>query len=97
MSEPPPTAVSPGPQPEARLLDARGLRCPLPVIQLARLVRTLAPGERVRVLADDPAARADLPAWGRMTGHEVREEGGSDNEHTAYLVVVTREGDPAGS
>ncbi|HYN28646.1 MAG TPA: sulfurtransferase TusA family protein [Dermatophilaceae bacterium] len=67
-------------------VDARGLPCPVPVIRLARATRDLRPGARVRLLADDPAARADVPAWCRMRGHTltVAEEGG----HTAYLVVV---------
>lgn len=67
-------------------LDARGLLCPLPVIRLARLARDLPTGTVVLVLADDPAAESDIPAWARMRGHEVRLErrGG----HTAYTVVL---------
>jgi tRNA 2-thiouridine synthesizing protein A len=52
------------------LLDCRGQRCPLPVIALARVVPTVAVGTVVRVLADDPAAGVDIPAWCRMRGHE---------------------------
>jgi TusA-related sulfurtransferase len=51
-------------------LDCRGQVCPLPVIELARLADTLAPDDTVVVLADDPAAAVDIPAWCRMTGHE---------------------------
>ncbi|MBF5031207.1 MULTISPECIES: sulfurtransferase TusA family protein [unclassified Micromonospora] len=52
------------------VLDCRGQRCPLPVINLARLVPGLPAGAVVRVLADDPAAAVDIPAWCRMRGHE---------------------------
>jgi tRNA 2-thiouridine synthesizing protein A len=54
-------------------VDARGLRCPLPVIRLAEAAQN-APGDTlVVVLADDPAARYDVPAWCRMRHHELRE------------------------
>ena len=53
-----------------KILDARGKRCPLPVILLARLVPDVDIGSVVRVLADDPAAAVDIPAWCRMRGQE---------------------------
>lgn len=59
-----------GPDEPARLLDCRGQRCPLPVIELARAIGSVGSGEVVRVLADDPAAAGDIPAWCRMRGHE---------------------------
>jgi tRNA 2-thiouridine synthesizing protein A len=70
-------------------VDARGAACPVPVIRLARAARGHRPGDRLLLLADDPAARADVPAWCRMRGHTVTatERAG----HTAYLVVL---GDP---
>lgn len=51
------------------VVDARGLRCPLPVIRLAEAAAGLPAGARVAVLATDPAARVDVPAWTRMRGH----------------------------
>lgn len=82
------------------VLDARGLRCPLPVIRLADRTRSADPGTVVEVLATDPAARADIPAWCRMRGQDYLGEqdrepvAGSDDEspgvrHTAYRVRVT--------
>ena len=60
-------------------LDCRGQRCPLPVIALAKTIRRMEIGQIVRVLADDPAAANDIPAWCRMTGQEfVR---GGDDEY----------------
>ncbi len=46
---------------DATEVDARGLRCPIPALRLARAVREGGPG-RYRLLADDPAAEADIPA-----------------------------------
>ena len=56
-------------------LDCRGQRCPLPVIALARAVPSVPVGEVVRVVADDPAAAVDIPAWCRLRGHEMATTG----------------------
>ncbi|GAA1792926.1 sulfurtransferase TusA family protein [Planosporangium flavigriseum] len=55
---------------DPEILDCRGLRCPLPVIELARRLPELPVGAVLRVLADDPAAAVDIPAWCRMRGQE---------------------------
>ena len=47
-------------------LDCRGLRCPQPIIVLARRIGEVAPGDLVELMADDPAAAPDLAAWCRM-------------------------------
>lgn len=52
-------------------LDCTGLLCPLPVIKLAKTLPTVAIGDTVTVLADDPAAATDIPAWCRMRGQEL--------------------------
>lgn len=55
----------------ATVVDARGLRCPLPVIRLARAAAGLVGGDLVTVWSTDPAAVHDVPAWARMRGHAV--------------------------
>lgn len=52
-------------------LDCLGMRCPRPIIELARRIDEVAPGEAVELLADDPAAAPDLAAWCRMRGQEL--------------------------
>jgi tRNA 2-thiouridine synthesizing protein A len=47
-------------------VDATGLSCPMPVIELAKAIRDVEVGERVRLLATDPAAKIDVPVWCRM-------------------------------
>ncbi|MBC7560605.1 MAG: sulfurtransferase TusA family protein [Dermatophilaceae bacterium] len=54
-------------------VDARGLRCPLPVIRLAEAARDAAAGAVMVVLAGDPAARHDIAAWCRMRDHELQD------------------------
>ena len=53
-----------------QLIDARGLKCPLPVLKLEKLVSTLPPGSALTVLATDPMARVDIPLYCRQHGHE---------------------------
>ena len=53
------------------VVDARGLRCPLPVIKIAAAARHAATGSLVTVLWTDPAAAHDIPAWARMRGHQI--------------------------
>lgn len=52
------------------VLDCRGMRCPRPVIELARRIGEIPVGATVTVVADDPAAAPDIPAWCRLRGQE---------------------------
>ena len=54
-----------------RILDARRLLCPLPVIRVQDFIATLHPGELLEVYCTDPGALYDIPAWCRMNGHLV--------------------------
>ena len=47
-------------------LDCRDMACPMPVIELARHLEDVAVGELLAVVAHDPAAAVDVPAWCRM-------------------------------
>ena len=52
-------------------LDCMGLKCPQPIVELARLIGEVDIGELVEIRADDPAAEPDLAAWCRMRGHQL--------------------------
>lgn len=52
-------------------LDARGLRCPEPVMMLHQKVRDMAAGELLEVLATDPSTTRDIPKFCRFLGHEL--------------------------
>lgn len=51
-------------------LDCRGMPCPRPIIELGRHIGDVAIGDRLAVVAEDPAAAFDVPAWCRMRGQE---------------------------
>ena len=62
----------------ARTLDARGLLCPMPSVRTALELESMAPGEIIEVITDDPVSKRDLPAWAESTGNsvvEIRDEG----------------------
>jgi tRNA 2-thiouridine synthesizing protein A len=64
---PAPEAAPPSP---ALTIDALGRRCPIPVIMLAERIREVPVGQVVAVLADDPAARSDVPSWCMLKSQE---------------------------
>ena len=82
--------------PEVAEVDARGLRCPIPVIRLGAAIRDLEPGSLVRLLATDPAARSDVAAFCRMRGHQLVEAVDDGAGATAYLVQVSERASAAG-
>jgi tRNA 2-thiouridine synthesizing protein A len=55
------------------LVDARGHRCPVPTLRLRRALEAAPAGTRVRLLADDPLARIDVPHFAAEVGAEVIE------------------------
>jgi tRNA 2-thiouridine synthesizing protein A len=57
------------------LLDARGLKCPLPVLRARKAIQGLAPGEVLHVLATDPGSVRDFQAFCAATGHLLEEQG----------------------
>ncbi|MGW7403552.1 aminotransferase class V-fold PLP-dependent enzyme [Streptomyces sp. NPDC054833] len=70
---------------EELVVDALGKRCPIPVIELAKVIGDVPVGGTVRVLSDDEAARLDIPAWCEMRGQEYVGEEPAD-QGSAYVV-----------
>ena len=54
-------------------MDARGHRCPVPTLRLRRALEAATPGAVVRLLADDPLARIDVPHFAGQAGAELLE------------------------
>ncbi|MGW1543585.1 aminotransferase class V-fold PLP-dependent enzyme [Streptomyces sp. NPDC002309] len=82
LGEPTPSTAVQG---DALVVDAVGKLCPVPVIELAKVIGEVPLGGTVRVLADDEAARLDIPAWCAMRGQEYVGEEPADRG-TAYVV-----------
>lgn len=62
---------------ETQRIDARGLKCPLPVLKLEKRLEAMVSGDTLEVLATDPMARIDIALYCRQKGHEcvVSEDG----------------------
>ncbi len=73
-------------------VDARGLLCPLPVVSLGKTATETPAGGIVRLLADDPVARTDVPAWCRMRGATLQEVVEHDG-YQEYVIVTARRED----
>ena len=54
-----------------RELDVRGLNCPLPILRTKKTLAEMESGKVLRVLATDPGALKDFPAFARQTGNEL--------------------------
>ncbi|MET8079432.1 aminotransferase class V-fold PLP-dependent enzyme [Streptomyces sp. NPDC005303] len=82
LGAPTPSAVAGD---DALVVDALGKRCPIPVIELAKVIKDVPVGGTVRVLSDDEAARLDIPAWCEMREQEYLGEEPADRG-SAYVV-----------
>mgnify|MGYP003614138168 CR=1 FL=1 len=67
-------------------LDARGLLCPLPVLRARKRLAAMGPGAVLRVLADDPAARIDMPHFCAEAGHALLADLPIEGRTRAYLI-----------
>jgi len=76
---------------EDRLLDARGLLCPMPVVKAGKEIKSLEPGQVLKILATDRGSVADMPAWAEDTGNELIEW----HEEDGVFVYLVRKGQEA--
>ncbi len=67
MTEPP---TYPGTR-RAKTLDVRGYLCPIPARLSEQAILSLAPGDHLEILGDDPVMVIDIPAWCNEKGHRL--------------------------
>jgi tRNA 2-thiouridine synthesizing protein A len=70
---------------EDLVVDARGHRCPVPTLRLQRVLSDAPPGQRVRLLADDPMARIDVPHFLAEKGYRLIDRG-EDGPILSFLI-----------
>jgi len=73
------------------LVDATGLRCPLPVIRLAQAAKGASAGTVITVLSTDPAAGPDIAAWCRMRGEELLAQTGEPDGRALRSQIRVRD------
>lgn len=66
-------------------LDARGLKCPLPILRAKKALSDMHSGDVLRVVATDPGSVRDFQAFARQTGNELLEHSQADVEFTFFM------------
>jgi len=56
-----------------KILDLKGLPCPMPVVKISQQIGTVAVGQVIEVHTTDPGSLADFPAWAKSSGHQIVE------------------------
>lgn len=56
-----------------KVLDYKGLACPMPVVKISQDIKTVAAGQVVEVNTTDPGSLSDFPAWAKSAGQEIVE------------------------
>ena len=70
---------------EDKLVDARDLMCPMPVMAATKAMRRLTPGQVLKVMATDRGSLADIPAWAEENGNELLESGDDGGVFVFYV------------
>ena len=55
----------------AKVMDLKGLPCPMPVVKVSKGIKEIEVGEILEAHSTDPGALADFPAWARTSGNEI--------------------------
>ena len=69
-------------------IDATGLLCPLPVLRARKRLKSMQPGQVLRLIATDPAAVVDVPHYCAESGHSLIEATTGTDPQT-YLIRRT--------
>lgn len=75
-----------------RTVDARGLKCPMPIVKAKKEIDAIPVGEVLRVIATDPGSVLDFQGWMKTsTGYElVKQEEGQDEQGRKTFVHLLR-------
>jgi tRNA 2-thiouridine synthesizing protein A len=71
-----------------KIFDARGMKCPLPVLKARRLLRDMQPGEILEIQATDPGAPADFVHFCETTGHQLLDQQTRDDVFIIRLKII---------
>ena len=69
-------------------LDVSGVCCPLPLIELARAVKNLRPGQTLEVTGNDPIFEPSVRDFCQANGHAVLDVKAGDNRSATILIKV---------
>ncbi|MET3683806.1 TusA-related sulfurtransferase [Alkalibacillus flavidus] len=69
----------------AKILDATGLACPMPIVKTKKAIEDVNTGEILEVQATDAGAKSDLTAWTKSSGHELVDSKEDNGVYTFYV------------
>jgi tRNA 2-thiouridine synthesizing protein A len=76
-----------------KILDAKGLKCPMPIIKAKKEIDAMSPGDLLEVHATDPGSVADFQGWSKTSKTASLKDqltaSGSDGK-TVYIHVLER-------
>jgi tRNA 2-thiouridine synthesizing protein A len=72
-----------------KVLDARNLNCPLPILKTKRAIGQIDVGGTLEVLATDPGAPFDFAAYADSTGHSLLAQ--SEDDSGVFRFLLRRE------
>ena len=78
---------------EVRTVDARGLKCPMPIVRTKKEIDTIPVGEVLKVVATDPGSVLDFQGWIKTTTrYELvsQEEGKDEQGRTTFVHLLRR-------
>jgi len=55
----------------ARVLDLKGLACPMPVVKISKGIKDVEIGQIIEAQTTDPGSMTDFPAWAKTSGNEI--------------------------
>nr|BCX01124.1 MAG: hypothetical protein KatS3mg041_1170 [Bacteroidota bacterium] len=69
-------------------VDARGMACPGPLMELVRMAKKAQPGDVIAVISSDPGSIKDIPAWAEKVGHRLLEVIELDNRARKFVIEI---------
>ena len=72
---------------EKRIVDAKGMACPLPVVNAKKAAETMKSGDILTVLVDNEIAVQNLTRFGENKGYQVKSEKKAENEFEVVMTI----------
>ena len=69
------------------VIDAKGQKCPMPVLLTSRGIKKIESGQIMVVEATDSGSKSDIPSWAKDTGNELIEQSSEDG---VYRYVIRK-------
>lgn len=68
-----------------KMIDAKGLACPMPIIRTKKAMDELSEGQILEVHATDKGAVKDMAAWAKSSGNELVDHEEADGVYKFYM------------